>query len=453
MDAIHGPIGLTSVESRVVDTATFQRLRGLKQLGLAHLVYPNATHTRFAHSLGTLAIMSRVTDVAREKLKLSQRQEQDLRLAALLHDIGHYPYSHLMGGVHNVVLTEQQISGSSQTISLSAYPDHEEVGSLIVTRQDDVLRAIGGKERARRVAGLFTRDRAADPQLSKLIHSSLDMDRIDYLIRDARATGVPYGEIDLNYILHNLKASPGGMIGVNEKCLNAADHFLLARYFMQRSVYYHKTTFGLEEAFRQLIRRCIDSGKYEIASNREEVTAIILDQSRLLRFTDQYLDKLAYSALKNGSGEIKHLAEAIVYRRPPKLLREECVIVDHIKNHEVSVNRCTDFLKACKRELKGLANHFGLPIGHFMIAEPRLIRLEKRGTHVLPEEAQKEPSKKRDELIKVFIGNEEEPRSLVDIPNSLINHLGNLVCRIVRLYVLEDDPAKVQKLKREVNQW
>src|SRR5437588_6793835 len=91
VDSIHGDIHLGPVERRVVDTASFQRLRHLKQLGMAQATYPNATHTRFAHSLGVLGIMEHIGQVAKQALSLSDEQVEDIRLAGLLHDIGHYP--------------------------------------------------------------------------------------------------------------------------------------------------------------------------------------------------------------------------------------------------------------------------------------------------------------------------------------------------------------------------
>ncbi len=110
-DSIHGDIALTEDEWRVVNTATFQRLRSLKQLGMGHLVYPNATHTRFAHSLGVFRIMCRVLErLDHPELK---KLKDELRLAALLHDIGHYPYSHLMERVGWVKLTEEEIEQST----------------------------------------------------------------------------------------------------------------------------------------------------------------------------------------------------------------------------------------------------------------------------------------------------------------------------------------------------
>src|SRR5882724_10963246 len=107
VDSIHGDIHLNAVERQVVDTASFQRLRHLRQLGMAQATYPNATHTRFAHSIGVLGIMEHISRVAKEALSLSDEQAEDIRLAGLLHDIGHYPYSHLMEKIDKVQTTEE----------------------------------------------------------------------------------------------------------------------------------------------------------------------------------------------------------------------------------------------------------------------------------------------------------------------------------------------------------
>ncbi|MBC8372881.1 MAG: HD domain-containing protein, partial [Planctomycetes bacterium] len=223
VDSIQGDIHLTVREWRILDTLAFQRLRNLKQLAMGQLTYPNATHTRFAHSLGTLGIMARILDVAKTNgLNLKKRQQENLRMAALLHDIGHYPYSHLMEQIDSVVLTEEEVQiaptdgANKKALDTSqiAYPSHEKLGTEIVTNQRDLLTAIGGKPRAKEIAALFARTEAADPQLSKLIHSSLDMDRLDYLQRDSHAAGVPYGNIDVNYLLNSLQISPSKMGGV-----------------------------------------------------------------------------------------------------------------------------------------------------------------------------------------------------------------------------------------------
>jgi len=254
VDNIHGDICPNDEEWQVIDTPAFQRLRKLKQLQMGYLVYPNATHTRFAHSLGVLKVMERIL----ERVKVDKKDRLDLRLAALLHDVGHYPYSHLLEGLDDVILTEEHFdNGSKKASNPDPYPSHEEVGQEILLSQDDLLKILG-KDRAVRVGDLFARTEVANQQLSKLIHSSLDMDRMDYLIRDSRAAGVPFGEVDINYLLNHVKQSASGTLGVSHKALAAAEHLLLARSFMFRVVCHHKTIYGFEEATRQLLRRLRD---------------------------------------------------------------------------------------------------------------------------------------------------------------------------------------------------
>ncbi len=442
----------------MVDTATFQRLRNLKQLGLAHLTYPNATHARFAHSLGVFAIMSRVLRASEKKLGLTGRTQQDLRLAALLHDVGHYPYSHLMERIDDVELTEALISSGGpnrkKTIShIERYPTHEELGRTIVTTQPDVLKALGGKDEADRVAALFTRSQAADPQQSKLIHSSLDMDRLDYLLRDGRAAGVPYGEIDLSYLLNHLRVSPSGILGIDEKAMAAAEQFLLARYFMQRTVYFHKTTFGFEEAFRHLLRRCRDAHRYGLPLSGREIRDLVQDRAQLLEFTDSYLDRVARQALDDSDPTIKTLAHAIVFRHPPKLLKQVTVLVDDAATDSQRHNACTSFWDDCKHELGPLSRRHGVDLGRFILAEPPPIRLEKRGSLLPVEDSRDQPAHETDELIKVFVRDDPEPKSLVDVTHSIIHKCGGQTLRMTRLYVVHDDADKVARMRSAVHDW
>ncbi len=440
----------------MIDTPSFQRLRQLKQLGLGHLTYPNASHTRFAHSLGVLAIMSKVIAVARDQIRLNEDTEEDLRLCALLHDVGHYPYSHLMERLDRVTLTEE-LTGDRRPSPLAldrpGYPDHEDLGRIIVTEQDDLRSALGGVDRATRIAGLFTRSAAADVQISKLIHSSLDMDRLDFLLRDARAVGVPYGEIDLDYLLNNLRASPTGMIGIALKALPAAEQFLVARYFMYRTVYYHKTTYGMEEALRQLLRRCRDDGIGDLPTDGDAVRRIARDPSALVEFTDNYADRVVHLALRSPNIVINGLARCIAYRRPPKLLREEVAVTSFADERHERHDAAASFLRRCEDRLASLASKHKLDVGLFLVGEVPPIKLEKRGTLLTQDQAKDQPSEAEDELIKVFLPGDVEPRALIDIPQSLIKHCASYVTRIVRLYVVEDDADRIEALRTEVRSW
>jgi HD superfamily phosphohydrolase len=452
VDSIYGDIHLNEIEQRVIDTASFQRLRHLKQLGMAQVTYPNATHTRFAHSLGVLGIMAKITDIARKSLKLDDQKVDDIRLAGLLHDIGHYPYSHLTERVDNVQLTEEIIAGNTTVqSSVAPYPDHEQVGEWIVTSQADMVEAIGGADRAARVASLFRRNVSADPQISKLIHSSLDMDRLDYLIRDARATGVPYGEIDLNYLVNNFRLSPSGVLGVREKAITAVDQFLTARFYMHRSVYYHKTTFGLEEACRQLLRRARDAKLFDLPTDGDSVEQLVKSQG-LSGFTDSFIDRIIDQASQHDDPVISALANSIRRRRPPKLLREVQILEQNTAKHHAG----DTFKRECKHRLKKLADDRGIPLGRFLLAYTKPLRLEERGALLTGDEAKKLKPDERQEIIRVFVDDQEEPVSVVDVLHSLTHLCSNYYYQTFRLYLVPDDDTKddlIESLRTEVRSW
>ncbi len=239
------------------------------------------------------------------------------------------------------------------------------------------------------------------------------------------------------------------------KAICAAEQFVFARYFMHRTVYYHKTTFGLEEAFRQLIRRCRDQrGRHGVPKDGAAVEKRVVNRRGLLEFTDEYLDKVAQQALDDEDEVIRSLAEVVVFRRPPKLLREVVAIIDDASPNDAQNNDCSTFLKTCKERLDGLATRFHKPLGLFLVTElPKPLRLEKRGPVMSVVAARRQSEEKEEELIKVFLPGDREPKSLVEVRESILNHCGGLSCLIVRLYVVEDDPAIVRRMEREVSAW
>lgn len=468
VDSIHGDIHLTETEWKVIDTPSFQRLRRIKQLQMSQVTYPNATHTRFAHCLGTLGLMAKILDVTTD-LNLKDRTElENFRLAALLHDIGHYPYSHLMEKVDKVTLTEDLISqdggGKSgkkplDTEQVNPYPGHTELGAMIVTSHQDLIKAIGSESKAKEVTEFFTRSTTKSPQLSKLIASSLDLDRLDYLLRDSRAAGVPFGHIDINYLLNNLKLSPSGMLGISEQALPAAEQFLLARFFMHRCVYYHKTTYGLEEACRQLLRRVRDADKYDIPINGSDVKKMVQSPNELQKFDDSYVDNIIREAVNDDDEVIRALASAIQSRKPPKLLKEVSVFSQE-GDHGA---QGAAFLKSCKLQLKNLSKDFEIPIGQFLYCEPKAIMLEKNvdpplvtEVNQMTQEEKKEKIKEEEELIRVFTADDQEPKTLAEIKHSIISKCANQSFKIFRLYVIydgEDRTKKIQQLITEVKNW
>jgi len=471
IDSIHGDIHLTGREVEIIDTASFQRLRQLKQLAMAQLVYPAATHTRFAHSIGVLGTMIRILYTANKKgITFDKDEEENLRLAALLHDVGHYPYSHLMETIDRVRLTEEQIDNATSTQKLlnatkSVYPDHRELGKLIVTEQRDLIDAIGGNERAQAVADLFTRAKVGHPQLNKLISSSLDLDRLDYLLRDSQATGVPYGQIDIAYLLNNLKVSPEKMVGFSDKALPAAEHMLLARFFMHRAVYYHKTTYGLEEACRQLLRRLRDDNRkckeYGIPIDGEEIKERVTGP-KLFIFTDAFVDNVIQKAVDDKNEVIKALARAVQKRRPPALLKEVQVCEKKGQAHHAG----TMFMSNCKSKLDKLAGKFDIPLGQFLLCETKPLFIGERPEELTAREAAKlrkeevldRAAEEEEKDIKIFVGDDDrtEPVSLLNMEHSLVAKYSDYSFQIFRLYVIHDGNNRdkvVAELQDKVKDW
>ena len=224
-DELHGYIPLNEVELKIVDTPTFQRLRRIKQLAQAWYVYPGAVHTRFSHSLGVMHLMGIIASKLAQEELISREDVQLLKLAALLHDVGHTPFSH---GVEHYFMRKFRLR-------------HEELSRWVIEEDPyiaSVLTEYGFEPRevAAVVAGLHR-----EIVYNELLSSDLDVDRLDYLLRDALHTGVAYGLIDLDRIVQTVTVDREGYIAVPQKAVQAVENFYIARLHMYRTVYYHKT--------------------------------------------------------------------------------------------------------------------------------------------------------------------------------------------------------------------
>ena len=260
-DPLWNNITLDDLAVRLVDTRAFQRLRYVRQLGLAYLVYPGATHTRFEHALGTWHLAGRTLALLQSRGEIKGEHEREARIvaaAALLHDIGHYPFSHAL----------EEIGA----------PHHEDVAGALLTRGEiaEVLRELVAEDAPERVVELI-RGKSASP-LQGLISGSLDLDKIEYLKRDALMCGVPYGEIDVDRLIHSLTlvrdpATGRSVVGVSEKGLSALESLLFAKYQMYRNVYWHHAVRSATAMYKRLVADAIESGALrvgELASFNDE---------------------------------------------------------------------------------------------------------------------------------------------------------------------------------------
>jgi HD superfamily phosphohydrolase len=212
-DSVHDHITVEGVARSLLDTGTLQRLRHVRQLGTAHLVYPSANHTRFEHSLGVYHLADR----ALAELGVEGINAEHVRAAALLHDVGHGPYSH----------------NTEPLIERHTDQAHDDVDDIVHDGSvGDVLRDHGLDPG--RVAGLI----AGEGRYGQLVSGELDVDRTDYLVRDAHHTGVPYGTIDHERLIRSLAFRDGELV-LEAGNVQTAESLLLARALMNPTVYNH----------------------------------------------------------------------------------------------------------------------------------------------------------------------------------------------------------------------
>ncbi len=245
-DPIHRFIELDAGEVALLNTAAMQRLRRLRQLGLAYLAFPSAEHSRFSHALGALAIGTRAFDALRVHSPEAFDSAADiaarrrlLRASLLLHDVGHGPFSHAC----ETVLGMRHEARTAAILALPAVRDG--LAAMDVDAGD--------------VLALITGSSAADPVLRELVSGpNLDADRMDYLLRDTYFTGVAGGTYDAEQLIESLRVlevDGRPQLGVEGRGVVALESFVLARYMMFATVYFHHTTRAFERVLQDVLRR------------------------------------------------------------------------------------------------------------------------------------------------------------------------------------------------------
>jgi HD superfamily phosphohydrolase len=242
-DPVHGLIEFRDDDrefAKVLETRPFQRLRRIKQLGFAWLVYPGAEHSRFGHALGAFHLARRVV----RQLGLDEEVGRHVKLAALLHDIGHGPFSHAWENIFAV--------GDHESWGMRIAREDAELGAALAELGSDITDALCA----------FWTDTYTPAFARKLVSSQLDVDRLDYLLRDGHYSGAGYATFDLHWILHALRLEriregpdPVDVVVDYRRGRHAVEQYLFARSYMYAQVYHHKTVRAAEWMLRKLLGR------------------------------------------------------------------------------------------------------------------------------------------------------------------------------------------------------
>ncbi|MDD3246272.1 MAG: HD domain-containing protein [Methanosarcina sp.] len=324
LDPVHGYIEMDEIVQELLATPQMQRLRRIKQLGFSNLVYPGANHTRFEHSLGAMHLASMLM---KNLDSIGEDKKKEIRAAALLHDVGHGPFSHVTENV------------------IDKYTRH---------RHDDVKEIVGKGEikEVLKKHGISPGDLAkhvkGETSLGQILSSEIDVDRMDYLVRDAHYTGVAFGIVDYNRLINQMHFYEDRLV-VDYGGLKAAESLLVSRFWMNTSVYYHHVTRISEAMCSKAVEYMITNGELDPSGLRQmddtDLTAAMRNASGYAGELARRLDtrklykRALYTGLEDaGKGVLKHRDKI---ERTEKEIAElagvdpQCVIVDIPKTPEM----------------------------------------------------------------------------------------------------------------------
>ncbi len=313
-DPLWNTITLDDAAISIVDSAAFQRLRYIRQLGHAHLVYPGATHTRFDHAIGVYHLAHRALRELATRGALRDLPEGDQRIipyAALLHDIGHYPFSHALEE-----LEQDRIPGHHDAL-VGRFLDDAQVRAALLAVDPNGPAAVEA----------LVRGRSENP-LRGLVAGSLDLDKIEYLKRDAHFCGVPYGDVDVDRLLNALvlvqdPQTGRAEIGVHEKGVAALESLLFAKYQMVRNVYWHHAVRAATVLYKRLVSDALRTASIspdELIGRTDEELLYLL-ASRAPQLAPE-LERLRLRQLP------KRAAEIVAAELPPEMEVADWVTFD-----------------------------------------------------------------------------------------------------------------------------
>ncbi|MGZ5549601.1 MAG: HD domain-containing protein [Nitrososphaeraceae archaeon] len=226
-DPIHKYIRITDLEKKLIDTEVFQRLRKIRQLAGAHLVYPSAQHTRFEHSIGAMHLAGLAAETLLDKGYITYKEDvESLRIAALLHDIGHGPFSHLF----------EEVLRENESNKLT----HEIIGKKII-KESIIIDILGKYGYDTDYVCKLSFGESQKMYYDEIIAGSLSADIMDYLPRDSFFTGAEYGKVDYHRLISSLEVLSNDHLGINKSAINSLESMLISRYQMFKAVYFHKT--------------------------------------------------------------------------------------------------------------------------------------------------------------------------------------------------------------------
>ncbi|MDP9306045.1 MAG: HD domain-containing protein [Thermoproteota archaeon] len=396
-DPIHKFIRFTELEKKIIDSNVFQRLRRIKQLAGAHLVYPAAQHSRFEHSLGTMHVAGLAGEHLFSMGVIDKESIQELRVASLLHDIGHGPFSHLF----------------EEALKVTGNSNHETLGAKIVCKTEigDILSDYGFSPQT---ISEISFGNSKVKFKNEIISGSLSSDLMDYLPRDGFFTGVEYGKVDYHRIINSFRVTDSKSLALDISSFYSFESMIISRFEMFRAVYFHKTVRSAEVMLLHSIL---------LSSDILNLRGLALTD--YLNLTDESIICSISSSQNN-----KVAKEMISNYLDRKLLK--CVYERFIRKRDNYTKLNRDKIEELRLEIARLAN-----------IDEKKIFLDTYGISLVPLAPNKQ------EMKSILLVSEDEffkqPVSNLPLVNSITGYLD-----MIRVYTNHKDRKRITIISKDV---
>ena len=378
-DAIHGQFKLDGVTKDLLSTPEMNKLSHIKQLGLAHLVFPGAHHTRFEHSLGASHIAGRMA----ESLSMDDSEKDTLQVAAMLHDVGHGPYSHTLehiladrGGIDHMEVTKGIILGEYDVIvdgEGESLDDRKSIPEILEDRGLDpklVSSLITGPDAAGTERSLLSWTEGQsnfsgeDRTLALLVHGPVDCDQLDYLLRDSHFTGVKHGVVDHNRLIECLRSQSGDIV-VEQGGLSSLEGMLVARGLMYSAVYFHRVTRVTEVMLSRAVERAGEDLPDSLDLQRRVDAEIWAELDKIGGFSRDMITRLKY----------RNLLKVCLSRRKEDMAQEQIERLAKVANNPSERRNLEDDI-AYRSGLEPGYVAIDVPSVKLLLSEPRMAQVD-----------------------------------------------------------------------------
>ena len=385
LDNVHGFIYYTEAEERIMDTLLFKRLQSIKQLSIVNWVFPGSEHTRYIHSLGVMYIADKIAI----QLELSNDERRIIRMAGLVHDIGHYPLSHVCelpykknledfpDSDYYKIINEQTKSKIGELSDVLKFDymakstgcHHEQIGADIVLNNDEIKSIIVdecGEKAPQTIADMITGNiERTEPLLVQILHSELDADGIDYLMRDAMFSGTSFGVFELDQLIGSMcigEIHGKRTLCISEKGIAAADQYLINKFFSYSQVVCNKHVSITEWMAEQIVNWMQKNNKeFPKASILKNWVCCNETNEIFLNFTDtyfwaalkkiyddacvdnEYIKKFCLLLLHHSELEFEEASEVKFIATSKEMLKNEIIETEEYKNMDIQKDRISIF--------------------------------------------------------------------------------------------------------------